>query len=107
VVQLQLALPGRPDSVLVVDAVDSGSVPGLAVGAALAVRYEPDTPREARLVQGTRRFLERNRYHFLPAVIGVPVLGMLAAWGFRSRRRRASRPADGAEGVHEQMGRIS
>lgn len=98
VVQLRLALPGRSDSVLVVDAVDSGSVAGLAVGAEVPVRYQPDAPREARLAQGTRQFIERNRYHFLPVVIGVPAIGMLAAWGFRSRRRRprAASRADSA-----------
>jgi hypothetical protein len=93
VVQLRLASPGRGDSVLVVDAVDSGSVAGLALGAALPVRYDPEAPRKARLVQGTRRFVERNRYHFLPAVIGVPVLGMLAGVGFRWGRRRSGKPA--------------
>ncbi len=79
---------------LVVDAVDSGTVPGLATGASLPVRYEPDAPREARLAAGTRRFIERNRYHFLPGVIGLPALGMLTAWGFRSRRRRSSAKPD-------------
>ena len=91
VVQLRLATPGRPDTVLVVDAVDSGSVAGLAVGAALPVRYDPQKPRNARLVQGTRKFIERNRYHFLPGVIGVPALGMLAGLGFRWGRRRSVR----------------
>ncbi|HEX2218958.1 MAG TPA: hypothetical protein VHG35_09145 [Gemmatimonadales bacterium] len=95
VVQLRLPVPGRGDSVLVVDAVDSGSVAGLAVGAELPVRYEPDAPRDARLAQGTRQFIERNRYHFLPVAIGVPALGTLAAWGVRSRRRR-SRATSGA-----------
>ena len=101
VVQLRLAPPGRSDSVLVVDAVDSGSVPGLAVGAELAVRYEPDAPRDARLAQGTRQFVERNRYHFLPVVIGVPAIGMLAAWGVRWRRRRSS-TASGAQSATPQ-----
>lgn len=87
VVQLRLASPGHADSVLAVDAVDSGSVPGLLVAAQLPVRYDPAAPREARLVHGTRRFVERNRYHFLPAVIALPTLGVLAALGFRWRRR--------------------
>ena len=93
VVQLRLATPGRPDTVLVVDAVDSGSVAGLAVGAAVPVRYDPQEPRNARLVQGTRKFIERNRYHFLPGVIGIPVLGMIAGLGVRWGRRRSARSA--------------
>ena len=89
VVQLRLA-PANGDTVLVVDAVDSGSVANLAVGAEIPVRFDPKTPREGRLAQGTRSFLERNRYHFLPAAIGVPLIGMLAAMGFRRRRRSAN-----------------
>jgi hypothetical protein len=88
VVQLQVPVPGRPDSLLAVDAVDSGSVARLTVGAVLLVRYPTDDAREARLTDGTRTFVVRNRYHFLPAVVGLPLLGMLGGWGFRSRRKR-------------------
>jgi hypothetical protein len=95
VVQLRLALPGRGDSVLAVDAVDSGSVPGLAVGAELPVRYDPKAPRNATLLQGTRAFVERNRYHYLPGVIGIPLIGMLAALGFRRRPRLAAHAPPG------------
>lgn len=93
VVYLRLAAPGSADTVLAMDAVDSGSVAGLSMGAALPVRYDPGAPRSAQLAEGTRRFIERNRYHFLPGVLGVPVLGMLAGIGFRWRRRRPERPA--------------
>ena len=86
VVQLRLAVPGWSDSVLAVDAVDSGSTAGLAFGAVLPVRYDRDSPREARLIQGSRTFMARNRYHFLIPVVGVGVLGTLGAWGWRSRR---------------------
>ena len=88
VVQLQVPVAGRPDSLLAVDAVDSGSVSGLAVGAMLPVRYPTDDARGALLSEGTRTFIVRNRYHYLPAVVVVPLLGMLAGWGFRSRRKR-------------------
>ncbi|HYC33432.1 MAG TPA: hypothetical protein VEB59_14185 [Gemmatimonadales bacterium] len=87
VVQLRFTLPGQQDSIVAVDAVDSASVAGLVVGEVLAIRYDPLAPREARLSEGTRTFRERNRYHFAVPVIGVGVLGMLAAWG-ASRRRR-------------------
>jgi hypothetical protein len=87
----QLLLPtGRSDTVLAIDAVDSGSVRGLSIGADLPVRYDPDEPRNARLVSGTRSFIQRNRYHYLPLAIGVPALGMFAALGFRWRRRRGA-----------------
>jgi hypothetical protein len=87
VVQLQ-------DSLVAVDAVDSGSVAGLAVGAMLAVRYPADDARGALLTEGMRTFVVRNRYHYLPAVIVLPLLGMLGGWGFRSRRkRRANQPS--------------
>jgi hypothetical protein len=88
VVQLRLQVPGWADSVLAVDAVDSGSTAGLAFGATLPVRYDPESPREARLSQGARTFMERNRYHYLVPVVGVGVLGTLGAWGWRSRRVR-------------------
>ena len=88
VVQLRLPLPGGRDTVLVVDAVDSASLVGVEVGADLPVRYDAASPREARLTIGSRTFLEKNRYHFRASVIGVPILGTLAAWGWRSRRSR-------------------
>ena len=88
VVQLRFLLPGRPDSVLAVDAVDSASVSGLALGATVAIRYDPRAPRDARLSQGSRTFRERNRYHFLIPAVGVGLLGILGAWGARVRRTR-------------------
>ena len=87
VVQLRLAVPGWADSVLAVDAVDSGSTAGLAHGAILPVRYDPKSPRDARLVHSRRTFMERNRYHYRVPVVGVGILGTLGAWGWRSRRR--------------------
>ena len=90
VVQLQVPVPGRADSLLAVDAVDSGSVAGLAVGAMLPVHYPKDDARAALLTEGTKTFVVRNRYHYLPAVVVVPLIGMLGAWGFRSRRKRGA-----------------
>ena len=93
VVQLRLALPGGRDTVLVVDAVDSASLVGVVVGADLPVRYDAASPRDARLTIGSRTFMEKNRYHFRVSVIGVPILGTLGAWGWRSRRaKKEARP---------------
>lgn len=86
VVQLKVPVPGRPDSALAVDAVDSGSTPGLAFGALLRVRVDPAAPREARLAEGTREFMVRNRYHYLVPILGAGGLLILGAWGWRARR---------------------
>jgi hypothetical protein len=88
VVQMRLAIPGSRDTILAVDAVDSASLVGVSVGADLPVRYDPTSPRDARITLGSRTFMEENRYHFRASVIGVPILGTLAAWGWRSRRSR-------------------
>lgn len=85
VVQLALAAAGG-DTVLAVDAVDSGSVKGLAHGARLPVRLDPAAPREAQLAGGTRHFTRANRFHFLIPVFGCVILGALAALAYRWRR---------------------
>ena len=92
VVQLVFVVPGHPDSILAVDAVDSGSVAGLDYGATVPVRYDPRDPREGRLAEGRRTFLERNRYHFRVPMVGLAIIGMLGAWGARARRTRQARP---------------
>jgi len=91
VVQLRFTPEGRTDSVVAVDAVDSASVAGLAIGAIVPIGYAPAAPREARMALGTRAFRERNRYHMLVPMLGVGVLGMLGAWGWRHRRSRRAR----------------
>ncbi|HEU5049006.1 MAG TPA: hypothetical protein VFU00_01715 [Gemmatimonadales bacterium] len=88
VVQLALASGGAGDTVLAVDAVDSGSVKGLAHGARLPVQLDPTAPRQAQLAGGTRRFAEANRFHFLIPVLGCVILGALAALAYRWRRSR-------------------
>jgi hypothetical protein len=103
IVQLHLAAPGFPDSTLAVDAVDSGSVTGLRVGAEVPVRYDPRALRDAMLAVGSRTYLERNRYHFGTLVIGLALLGILAAWGARTRRSR--RGVSPGEGVTATPGR--
>ncbi len=90
VVLLRFLPAGRTDSVLAADAVDSGSVPGLAHLAMLRVRYDPRAPREARLAEGTRTFPERNRYYDLFPVLSVVGIGVFMALVWRVRRRRKS-----------------
>lgn len=86
VVQLALASEAIGDTVLAVDAVDSGSVKGLAHGARLPVRLDPAAPRDAQLAGGTRTFASANRFHFLIPVLGCVILGALAALAYRWRR---------------------
>lgn len=86
---VELHVPNESgDTVLAVDAVDSGSVKGLVHNARLPVRLDPDAPRDARLAGGTRRFTEVNRYHFVGPVFGFVILGTLAASGSAWRRSR-------------------
>ena len=94
VVQLALMAQGIGDTVLAVDAVDSGSVKGLAHGARLPVRLDPAAPREAQLAGGTRHFARANRFHFLFPVLGCVILGALAAltYAWRRSRRAAAEP---------------
>lgn len=94
VVQLRVPVPGSTDSVLAIDAVDTGSVVGLVPNAVLPIRYDVGAPREARLSTASRTFAARNRYHMLIPVVGVGMLGILAAWGARTGHlRRRGRPA--------------
>lgn len=88
VIELLVPARGGRDTVLAVDAVDSGSVAGLANGARLPVRLDPAAPRAAQLAGGTRRFVEANRYHFRVPVVGLAVLGTLAGLSYRWRRRK-------------------
>lgn len=84
VVELNVLAEGR-DTVLAVDAVDSGSVTGLAIGSHHIARLDPAAPRDAQLAGGTRRFAAENRYHFFVPVIGCVILAALAGFGFRIR----------------------
>jgi hypothetical protein len=89
VVQLRYVPAGRTDTVLAVDEIDAGSVAALNPGALLRVRYDPRAPLEAMLVDATRTFRQRNRFHFLFLVFGCVGIGVAAALAWRLRRRRA------------------
>lgn len=80
VVELGFVPAGARDTVVAVDAVDSGSVAGLTHGATFSVRYDPRSPRSAVLAAGRRTYPVRNRplYWFfagvLPAALTVLVV---------------------------------
>jgi len=92
VVQLRFVPAGAADSVIAVDEVDAGSVPSLAPGAEVRVRYQSAAPREAMLVDGTRTFRQRNRFHFLFPALGLSGISvaMGLAWRLRGRRKAAA-----------------
>ena len=97
VARLRFPVPGRPDTVLVVDAIDSASAAGITTGAELPVRYDPVAPRDARLAIGSRTFTERNRYHLRVPLVGLGLLCTLGAWGWRSRRTRGERVSNSSQ----------
>ncbi|HEX6643072.1 MAG TPA: DUF3592 domain-containing protein [Gemmatimonadales bacterium] len=103
VVQLALVSDAVGDTVLAVDAVDSGSVKGLAHGARLPVRLDPATPRGAQLAGGTRRFVDANRFHFLMPVAGCVILGALMALAYGWRRSRRAGAAEQPHHIHQEL----
>jgi hypothetical protein len=79
------------------DAVDSGTVRGLAVDSLLRIRYDARAPRTMRIDGGTRTFRARNeremvRSALLAALLFLAVFGIGALFS-RRRRTRARRAA--------------
>jgi len=74
-VQLEVESGGR--TVVAVDDIDADSVPGLAVGAQVAVAYPQQNPREARIVDATRRHVLLNLLGFI--VVPTLYIGVLLA----------------------------
>jgi hypothetical protein len=90
VVELRFLPAGAPDSVLAVDAVDADSAGTRTWGSVVRVRYNPRAPREAWLVEGTRTFRARNRWHHLFLVLFIVGASTGAGLAWRLRRRRLS-----------------
>jgi hypothetical protein len=93
VVQLRYLPAGAADSVLAVDEVDAGSVPSLATGAVMRVRYLARAPSETLLVEGARTFRQRNRFHFLFLVLACAGIGTAAGLAWRLRGRHCGAAA--------------
>lgn len=73
-------VPARgADTVVTVDAVDAGSVPGLRPGTIARVRFDPLAPRDAALAAGTRTHRARNRPLFLGAAVALVAVTTLVA----------------------------
>lgn len=94
------------DTVLAVDAVDDGSVRGLAPGVRLTVTYDLARPRAARIDGATRTFTRKNIVGLwtigpatLAVLVGVFVLGRTLLERLRAKaesRLSRRRSADGA-----------
>ncbi len=88
-VELRFVPEGRDQPVSAIDGVDVGSMPGIAVGARLPVRYNPENPRDARL-SGTRTYRWREWLQLVwlagtlvVVVGGFILLGRLASFWWR------------------------
>jgi hypothetical protein len=90
-VALTFLPPGARDSITVLDAIDSVSLaPKPANGALEPIGYDPGAPRTAKLLVGTRRFINANRYEFIIPALAPVVLVLLAGM---VRWKRAGGPA--------------
>ncbi|HEX4469930.1 MAG TPA: hypothetical protein VH080_10360 [Gemmatimonadaceae bacterium] len=91
VVGLTFVPPKARDSITVVDAVDSMSLnPKPADGTLVPIGYEPGAPRTARLLVGTRTFINANRSSLVLLGIAPIVLALLVGMHRRKGRRAAS-----------------
>lgn len=92
VVTLAFTPYGARFPVRTADAIDSGSVRGMVMGAMIPVHYAPDHPRAARIDGAMRTFETRNgrdRIEWAAVCVGgLVVLWLFAAWR-RSRHRMA------------------
>jgi hypothetical protein len=88
-VALTFMPPGARDSITVLDAVDSASLtPKPANGTLEPIGYEPGVPRTARLLVGTRTFINSNRYEYILIAI-APIVLVLLAGSVRAKKARS------------------
>lgn len=88
--------PGARDSITVLDAVDSISLAKPPNGSLEPIGYEPGVPRTARLLVGTRTFINANRYEYIILALAPIALALLAGsvrWKRRSPMRASTIPA--------------
>jgi hypothetical protein len=93
VVELGFVPRGARDTIVAVDAVDSGSVAGLTYDARVPIHYDPRSPRRAVLATGERRYPVRNRplYWFFAAVVPA-ALTLLLVLALSRRRPPTATP---------------
>ena len=91
VVALTFVPPNARDSITVVDAVDSLSLnPKPIDGTLEPIGYEPGAPRTARLLVGTRTFINANRSELIILAIAPIVLAMIVGMYRRPPKRRVT-----------------
>ena len=89
-VALTFVPPGARDSITVLDAVDSLSLaPKPANGTLEPIGYEPGAPRTARLLVGTRTFINANRYEYI--ILALAPIGLVLLAGMVRRKRVGGR----------------
>jgi hypothetical protein len=90
VVALTFVPPRARDSITVLDAVDSMSLnPRPPNGTLEPIGYQPGAPRTARLLVGTRTFINSNRSELIILGLAPIVLALLAGM-YRRKGRRAA-----------------
>jgi hypothetical protein len=101
-VALSFVPPGARDSIEVLDAVDSTSLQKPTNGSLEPIGYEPAAPRTARLLVGTRTFINANRYEYY--IVGIAPIAFALLFGIAWKRRRAKRKLDRAGVPNPQNG---
>jgi hypothetical protein len=88
-VALTFVPPKARDSITVLDAVDSTSlVPKPPNGTLEPIGYDPGAPRTARLLVGTRSFINANRGNLLVIALSPILLGLVSSSYWRRKRAR-------------------
>jgi hypothetical protein len=88
-VALTFVPPKARDSITVLDAVDSTSlVPKPPNGTLEPIGYDPGAPRTARLLVGTRTFINANRGNLLVIALSPILLGLVSSSYWRRKRAR-------------------
>ncbi len=77
-VELKFAPVGQAYTVLAVDAVDTGSVPGLLVGSNVPIIYSAADPRTAQLNAGLRTHTTKNALGFFGTALVLMLLSFLS-----------------------------
>lgn len=93
IIQLEFTPAGMRDPVVAIDAIDLNSIPDLKAGQNVAIDYDAQVPRIARMRAGTREFPGQARRQILTlfGVLGILFGAILGAIHVRSRRRAAAR----------------
>jgi hypothetical protein len=90
IVALEFVPEGTAGTVVAVDQIDVGSVPGVEVGANLPIRYSAADPRWARIEGGQQTYFWKNLYLYA-IIAGVLLLFFICGFWLLSRNKRTRR----------------